>query len=135
MSPAGAASCLLEGRHFLMAATASGLVRQIRCMKGDRMLKKYEKRTNIGVGLGGLAQVLGHFVLLPRGGTDAIVGWIVLVAGFGLFVWGCCAYMRGKGYHPAWGALGMLSLIGLIVMIRFRDRHKGVLLDSSGDSG
>ena len=32
--------------------------------------------------------------------------------------------MRGKGHHPAWGILGVFSLIGLVILFFFPDRHK-----------
>ena len=88
------------------------------------MLKEYQRKTNLGVGLGILAQALARFVLMPKGGAMEAVGWVVLLAGLAVFIWGCCAYMKGKGYHPALGALGILSLLGLIVMIIFPDKHK-----------
>ena len=33
-------------------------------------------------------------------------------------------YMKGKGYHPVLGAIGLLSLPGLVILMLFRDRHK-----------
>ena len=88
------------------------------------MLKEYQSKTNLGVGIGILAQAIAKFALIPKGGAMEVVGWVVLLGGLAVFIWGCCAYMKGKGYHPAFGVLGILSLLGLIVMIVFPDKHK-----------
>ena len=91
------------------------------------MLKKYKTKTNVGVGvgflLGSAAQALAWNV--PE------VGFLLGLVGLGFFIWGCMSYMKGKGYHPAWGLLGLGgilgllgSILGLIVMICFRDRNK-----------
>ena len=42
-----------------------------------------------------------------------------------LFIFGCCLYAKGKGYHPAFGLLGLLHLPGLIILVLFPDKHRG----------
>lgn len=49
----------------------------------------------------------------------------MVLVGLALFAWGCMSYMRGKGHHPAWGILGVFSLIGLVILFFFPDRHRG----------
>ena len=91
------------------------------------MLAEYKHKTNIGVGVGLILQVLGNFLLGPEDaeGAAPLIGLLVLFVGLGLFIWGCMSYSKGKGYHPAWGFLGLLSIIGLIVLVLFPDKHKG----------
>ena len=58
------------------------------------------------------------------GGAVAIIGIIFMLFGWGLFLWGCCMYAKGKGYHGAWGLLALLSLPGLLILVLFKDEHK-----------
>ena len=51
-------------------------------------------------------------------------GLLIRLVGSVLFIIGCCYYAKGKGYHGAWGFLGLLSLTGLIVLVCMRDKHK-----------
>ena len=92
------------------------------------MLQVYKKRTNIGVGLGLLLQLVGNVCLGPEGAEPSvnlsIVGMALGLAGFVLFIWGCLSYSKGKGYHPGWGFLGLLSFFGLIILVLMPDRHK-----------
>jgi hypothetical protein len=64
------------------------------------------------------------------------LGLLVELAGMGLFLWGCCSYTKGKGYHPALGLLGLLicspavtpmglvNSISILVLIFLPDKHK-----------
>jgi hypothetical protein len=89
------------------------------------MLKEYEKKTNIGIGLGIVLQLVARFGLMSQSNVAIYyVGLAVALGGIALCIWGCCCYAKGKGHHPAWGILGLLSLIGLIVLVCFSDRHK-----------
>jgi len=92
------------------------------------MLAEEVKRTNIGVGIGIVAQILGR-VLMGVGASSksfamVCLGIIVLLAGVVFFIWGCFAYARGKGYSPVLGILGLFSLLGLIVLVVLPDKHK-----------
>ena len=92
------------------------------------MLQEYKRKTNIGVGAGLILQLLGNVLLGPEGSepsaNQSIVGMICSLVGFVLFIWGCLSYSKGKGYHPGWGFLGLLSVIGLIILALMPDRHK-----------
>jgi hypothetical protein len=59
------------------------------------MLPEYKNKTNIGVGVG-----------------------------FIFFIWGCSSYAQGKGYSQWIGALGLLSIFGLVVLAVLPDKHK-----------
>ncbi|MGD9159653.1 MAG: hypothetical protein PVG39_14665 [Desulfobacteraceae bacterium] len=87
------------------------------------MLAEYKTKTNIGVGLGIIAQILGRF-LANNEGVISLFGLLLQIAGAVLFIWGCCMYSKGKGHHGAWGLLGLLSIIGLIILFFFKDKHK-----------
>ena len=86
------------------------------------MLKEYERKTNIGVGFGVITQLIGR--ALAEQGDMFYLGVAIALAGFSLFIWGCAQYARGKGHSPWFGALGLLSLLGLLVLFFLPDRHK-----------
>lgn len=81
------------------------------------MLQEYKSKTNLFILLGIIVQVLGVVI-----GQDISI--FIRLAGSVLLIIGCCYYAKGKGYHCAWGLLGLLSLIGLIILICMRDKHK-----------
>ena len=87
------------------------------------MLPEFKRNTNIGVGIGLLLQIGGR-VLLRSG--FGVLGLLVIAIGFAAFIWGCGQYAKAKGYSPWLGALGFLSIIGLIVLVLFPDKHKTV---------
>jgi TRAP-type C4-dicarboxylate transport system permease small subunit len=89
--------------------------------QGDAVLSEYKRKTNIGVGVGILLQIASKVV--DKEGLE-ILSLALAVAGFVLFIWGCASYARGKGLSPWFGALGVLSIIGLIVLVSLPDRHK-----------
>ena len=52
---------------------------------------------------------------ISRGNVDAIFPGLILLAFATTYViWQAGSYAAGKGYHRAWGLLGLLSFIGLI---------------------
>ena len=91
------------------------------------MLAEYKRNTNIGVGIGLVLQIAGNLLIGPEDAVGAapLIGLLLLFVGLGFFIWGCMSYSKGKGHHPAWGLLGLLSLIGLIILVLFPDKHKG----------
>ena len=86
------------------------------------MLPEYKTKTNIGIGLGILLQLLGRFV--TRNEATALIGAILAIVGLVLFIWGCMNYAAGKGHSKWLGLLGLLSCIGLIILVFLPDRHK-----------
>ena len=96
------------------------------------MLPENKRKTNIGVGIGLVLQIIARFVVREneRGDPTGPVGLVVLglilgVTGFAFFIWGCMNYAEGKGHSKHLGWLGLLSCLGLIIMICLPDRHKG----------
>jgi riboflavin transporter FmnP len=82
------------------------------------MLKEYKTKTNIFI-------LLGILTLLVSNMMSEKIGPLVALVAVELFIVGCCYYAKSKGYHGAWGLLGLLSVIGLIVLVCMRDKHKG----------
>jgi hypothetical protein len=93
--------------------------------KSDAMLKEYKTRTNIGVGIAIVTQLAGAFLMETEDGNDymAVAGMALLLLGFVFFVWGCMSYAAGKGHSKALGFLGLLSFIGLLILISLPDKH------------
>jgi hypothetical protein len=85
------------------------------------MLAEYRTKTNIGVGLGILLQLAGRLVARNEA---SVFGHILTLVGFVLFIWGCTNYAAGKGHSKFLGLLGILSCIGLIILVLLPDRHK-----------
>jgi hypothetical protein len=83
------------------------------------MLPENKTNTNIGVGLGLILEIVGRLVL---GGS--VVGLILVIVGYVLFIWGCMNYAVGKGHSKWLGLLGLLSCIGLLILIILPDHHK-----------
>ena len=98
------------------------------------MLKEYKVKTNIGIGLAFVIWVLGGILigLLIENPTESLRS----VHGLGVipFVYGCCCYAKGKGHHGAWGLLGLLSILGLIILICFKDMRKTTMETSTINS-
>jgi hypothetical protein len=88
------------------------------------MLKEYKRDTNIGVGVGWIVIALSNYVIRTGAFGGPIVGYVVLLTGIALFLWGCGQYAQGKGYSQYWGALGLLYLLGLLVLVFMPDKHK-----------
>jgi uncharacterized BrkB/YihY/UPF0761 family membrane protein len=88
------------------------------------VLAEYKRKTNIGVGLGIVLEVLGRVLMNGTAQGQVLIGSIIAIAGFVLFIWGCAQYARGKGHSPWFGALGMLSIIGLLILFFLSDRHR-----------
>ena len=92
------------------------------------MIAEKQTKSNIGVGVGFVVALLGR-VAAATGASSHNQGLIILgaalsVAGSGLFIWGCVNYAQGKGYSPWLGLLGLLSCIGLLVLVILPDKYK-----------
>ena len=86
------------------------------------MLKEYKGRTNLFILLG-IAVQFGGAVIASTMGSD-MLSVLFRIGGAIFFITGCCYYAKGKGYHVAWGLLGLFSLIGLLVLVCLRDKNK-----------
>jgi len=91
------------------------------------VIAEYKKKTNIGVGVGFILQLVGRVMLNGAGnagGAGALLATLLVLAGAVFFIWGCMSYAKGKGYAAGWGLLGLLSILGLIILALFPDKHK-----------
>jgi hypothetical protein len=88
------------------------------------VLAQHKSRTNIGVGLGIVLEIIGRILLNDSSSGSVMLGYMILVVGVAAFIWGCAQYAMAKGHSPWLGALGLLSIIGLIILVFLPDRHK-----------
>lgn len=88
------------------------------------MLPRKQIATNIGVGLGIVLQVGGRLISSQEDPSTMTLGAAAFFAGMAFFVWGCVSYAQGKGYSGAWGLLGLLSCLGLLVLVLMPDQYK-----------
>ena len=89
------------------------------------MIGEYRLRTNIGVGLGIIAQIVGFYVsYYVHIGIILWLAAIVIYGGFLLLIWGLWNYAKGKGYKGVWGLLGLFSVFGFIILALFPDKKK-----------
>ena len=78
------------------------------------MIKRYNN-ISLAWGIPGLiVQVGGQMAGEP---AVAVLGTVLLIVGLAY-------YAKAKGYHPAWGLLGFLSIIEWIVLGLMKDRAK-----------
>jgi hypothetical protein len=76
------------------------------------MIKKYNN-ISLAIGAPGLIiQIYGGIMQIP---VIGLVGSILLVIGLTF-------YAKAKARHPAWGLLGLLSIIGLIILAILPDK-------------
>jgi len=87
------------------------------------MLAEYKTKTNIGVAVGLVLEIVGRVVIMEMPDL-ALVGAIITLIGVVFFIWGCMNYAAGKGYSKLLGLLGLLSCIGLIVLVLLPDKNK-----------
>lgn len=82
------------------------------------MLDEHNRKSNIGIGLGILCQVLGIILNIP------LISMLLIFGGLGLFIYGCGQYAEAKGHSWGWGVLGFFSIIGLLILYFLPDRTK-----------
>lgn len=92
------------------------------------MIAEKQTKSNLGVGVGFVIAVVGRLMTAAGGSSHSSaltgLGYLVGIVGSGLFIWGCVNYAQGKGYSPWLGALGLLSCLGLIVLVVLPDKMK-----------
>jgi len=91
------------------------------------MTAEYNRRINIGAGIGLLLQLAGRALLHGLAGPSiAVLGWPIALVGVGVVVWGCANLAKSKGYGWPLGFLGLLSLIGLLILTLMPDKSRAV---------
>lgn len=90
----------------------------------NSLLSENRVKTNIGVGLGTILQIIGFF-LSQSYGIRPILGLALIFISIPPFIWGCMTYAEGKGYSKWVGLVGIAGLIGLMVLIILPDQQRG----------
>ena len=86
------------------------------------MLPEKKIKTNIGVGVGIVAQLAG-FALSKTEGMGAMLGFLPILGSLPVVLWGCLNYAGGNGHSKWVGLVGLAGRIGLIVRIVLPDQH------------
>ncbi len=89
------------------------------------MLLEYQRKTNIGVGIGIVFQAAALSLVWaqPRG-IAAIFPPVIILISMPVFIWGCMNYAEGKGQSKWVGVVGLAGLIGLMVLIILPDQDR-----------
>lgn len=89
-------------------------------------MDKRLNRISLAWGVPGLLVQIAGVILRDTAATvgSLVLGWTVLLIGAAMLIVGLAYYAKAKGYHPAWGLLGLLSLIGFIVLGVMPDRQR-----------
>ncbi len=90
------------------------------------MIAKYKNQTNVGIGGGIAMQIVSQVVLKGQQPTPALafIALGLVVLGAALFIYGCWNYCLGKGYPGPLGLLGLLSCLGLVILVCLPDKRK-----------
>ncbi len=84
------------------------------------MIARYNN-ISLALGIPGLIlQIAGN--LMRANPDQETLGVVVLLVGTVLLISGLAMYAKAKGRSPAWGLMGLLSLIGLVVLALLKDR-------------
>ena len=76
---------------------------------------------NTGVRIGVIMQVFG-FYALQTDDNGFIPGILLILLSLPPFIWGCMNYAAAKGYTKEVGLLGLLSIIGLNILVLLPDK-------------
>ena len=84
------------------------------------MIARYNN-ISLLLGVPGLIlQIAGN--VMRTNPENETIGAIALLSGTVLLIGGLAMYAKAKGRSPAWGLMGFLSIIGLIVLAMLQDR-------------
>lgn len=87
------------------------------------MLPEKKLNTNLGIGLGFLVS-LSQVFLVRAHLLQPFWGYVMAWVGLVLWICGCVNYAEGKGHSKWFGLLGLLSFIGLAILVFMPDRNK-----------
>ena len=75
-----------------------------------------------------ILQIIGRITMVGAFGNSIpspeAVGFLILLVSTILLIVGLSFYAKAKGHHPAFGLLGFLSIIGLIILAIMPDKRK-----------
>lgn len=87
------------------------------------MLPEFKPQASKGINRGLTMQVAG--LLLPAfipATVGLYIGGALFLAGVGVMTWGCLAYAQGKCYPAVYGLLGLLSFLGMLILVLLPDK-------------
>ena len=84
------------------------------------MLAENKRNAIIGV-VGGTALLMAAGATTQATGSE-VAGPLMSLAGIGGVVWSCTQLAKAKGYSPVWGALGIFTYFGLLLLLFMPDR-------------
>jgi len=79
-----------------------------------------ENRKSLMFGVPGIVLQIAGNVKMRSEPEDAL-GLVLALVGTVLLIVGLAFYAKAKGRSPAWGLMGLLSIIGLIVLALLKD--------------
>jgi hypothetical protein len=87
--------------------------------------KQLQKSSNIKIAIGFVGQFSRLLIIGDPDNLALTLFTIFLLVVFtAVFVWGCCDYIRSKGYAWGYGFLGLVGCIGLVILIMMPDKWK-----------
>jgi len=87
------------------------------------MRSEKEAGAYVGIAIGIICELVGSMIASGKGGA-AVFGGIITLIGVVFLVGGCMNYATLKGYSKWVGLIGVLSCVGLIVLILLPDHHR-----------
>lgn len=81
--------------------------------RANEISRTIGRLNNLSLLLGGsglLVQVVGNL-------SGGVTGVVLMLVGTGLLIWGLTYYARMRGQSPWWGLLGLLSCIGMFILL------------------
>ena len=83
----------------------------------------YSARGYVGVILGFIVQVIARLIA-SISHEGVVIGAAIFLGGTALFVWGCMNFAMAKGYSRWVGSVGLLSCIGIVILILLPDNSR-----------
>jgi len=77
------------------------------------------------IALGFVLQIVGR-VLVELGEGGVVLGVMLAIAGVVLYLGGCMKYAEVKGHSKWLGLVGLLSCLGLLILVLLPDRSRGM---------
>ncbi len=88
--------------------------------------ENWQKKAALGI-IGGIALValssLVPALIIPREDVSRLLGPPIALIGLAMQIWGCYYVVKGKGYHGALSILGILSCLGLLIILVLPSRY------------
>ena len=86
------------------------------------MIARYNRASLALGGPGIVLQIAGRIVMeITEDPLISIVAAVATLVGTAILIAGLTLYAKAKGLHPAWGLLGLSSLVGLIALACLKD--------------